>query len=164
MSKQTKEFFERLRNDPQTIGAVEAAAEGLKEAVRAYAPALSLSVIKPKEAKDTAELGSPAAAADPPFEPGDRIEGLGGKKVSDYWELAPLLVEDRAKPVVFRVVRDDGSEKAVDVRVEPQRPDLVAKAIAPDYALGAHTASLGLAFNTGHLFPPEMATAPRLKP
>jgi glucose/arabinose dehydrogenase len=45
----------------------------------------------------------------------------------------------------------------VDVRVEPQRPDLVAKAIAPDYALGAHTASLGLAFNTGDLFPAEMA-------
>jgi glucose/arabinose dehydrogenase len=44
----------------------------------------------------------------------------------------------------------------LDVRVQPQRPDLVAKAIAPDYALGAHTASLGLAFNTGKLFPPEM--------
>jgi glucose/arabinose dehydrogenase len=45
----------------------------------------------------------------------------------------------------------------VDVRVDPQRPDLVAKAIAPDYALGAHTASLGLTFNTGNLFPQEMA-------
>jgi glucose/arabinose dehydrogenase len=45
----------------------------------------------------------------------------------------------------------------IDVRVQPQRPDLVEKAIAPDYALGAHTASLGLAFNTGKLFPPEMA-------
>jgi glucose/arabinose dehydrogenase len=45
----------------------------------------------------------------------------------------------------------------VDTRVEPQRPDLVAKAIAPDYALGAHTASLGLTFNTGKLFPPDMA-------
>jgi hypothetical protein len=45
----------------------------------------------------------------------------------------------------------------VDDRVQPQRPDLVAKAIAPDYALGAHTASLGLTFNTGKLFPPEMA-------
>jgi len=44
----------------------------------------------------------------------------------------------------------------VDARVQPQRPDLVAKAIAPDYALGAHTASLGLAFNTGNLFPPDM--------
>lgn len=45
----------------------------------------------------------------------------------------------------------------VDTRVDPQRPDLVAKAIAPDYALGAHTASLGLTFNTGKLFPQEMA-------
>jgi glucose/arabinose dehydrogenase len=45
----------------------------------------------------------------------------------------------------------------VDVRVDPQRPDLVAKAIVPDYALGAHTASLGLTFNTGNLFPPDMA-------
>jgi glucose/arabinose dehydrogenase len=35
----------------------------------------------------------------------------------------------------------------VDVRVKPQRPDLMAAAIAPDYALGAHTASLGLAFS-----------------
>ena len=44
----------------------------------------------------------------------------------------------------------------VDTRVEPRRPDLVQKAMAPDYALGAHTASLGLVFNTGNLFPPEM--------
>jgi glucose/arabinose dehydrogenase len=35
----------------------------------------------------------------------------------------------------------------VDDRIQPQRPDLVAKAIAPDYALGAHTASLGLCFS-----------------
>jgi glucose/arabinose dehydrogenase len=41
----------------------------------------------------------------------------------------------------------------VDNRVEPQRPDLVAKATVPDYALGPHTASLGLAFYTGKLFP-----------
>jgi len=47
--------------------------------------------------------------------------------------------------------------KHIDDRVSPQRPDLVAKAIPPDYALGAHTASLGLTFNTGNLFPPEMA-------
>ena len=41
----------------------------------------------------------------------------------------------------------------VDARVKPPRPELVATAIAPDYALGAHTASLGLAFNTGTLLP-----------
>ena len=43
----------------------------------------------------------------------------------------------------------------VDVRVQPPRPDLVAKAIKPDYALGPHTASLGLTFNTGTLFGPR---------
>ncbi len=37
----------------------------------------------------------------------------------------------------------------VDARVSPQRPDLVASAIVPDYALGPHTASLGLASSNG---------------
>jgi glucose/arabinose dehydrogenase len=45
----------------------------------------------------------------------------------------------------------------VDVRVKPQRPDLVAKALVPDYALGAHTASLGLAFYDGNLLPKRYA-------
>jgi glucose/arabinose dehydrogenase len=37
----------------------------------------------------------------------------------------------------------------VDERMKPQQPELVAKAIAPDYALGAHTASLGLCWSGG---------------
>ena len=37
----------------------------------------------------------------------------------------------------------------VDSRVEPPRPDMVARAIAPDYALGSHVAPLGLAFADG---------------
>jgi glucose/arabinose dehydrogenase len=37
----------------------------------------------------------------------------------------------------------------LDKRPKPQQPDMVAKAIAPDYALGAHTASLGLTFAQG---------------
>ena len=41
----------------------------------------------------------------------------------------------------------------VDTRVKPPRPDLVAKAIPPDYALGAHTASLGLTFARGASLP-----------
>jgi glucose/arabinose dehydrogenase len=41
----------------------------------------------------------------------------------------------------------------VDTRVDPQNPELVAKAIPPDYAVGAHTASLGLVFDTGGLLP-----------
>ena len=41
----------------------------------------------------------------------------------------------------------------VDDRVQPQRADLVAKAIPPDYALGPHTASLGLAYTQGNSLP-----------
>jgi glucose/arabinose dehydrogenase len=41
----------------------------------------------------------------------------------------------------------------VDARVKPQRPDMVSKAIRPDYALGPHTASLGLVFYQGDLLP-----------
>ena len=41
----------------------------------------------------------------------------------------------------------------VDVRVNPQNPELVAKAIAPDYAVGPHTASLGLSFADGSTLP-----------
>ena len=43
----------------------------------------------------------------------------------------------------------------IDERVQPQRPDLVARAIPPDYALGAHTASLGIHFYQGSLLPAE---------
>ncbi len=45
----------------------------------------------------------------------------------------------------------------VDVRVQPPRPDLVARAIAPDYALGTHTAPLGLVFYRGSLLPKRYA-------
>jgi glucose/arabinose dehydrogenase len=41
----------------------------------------------------------------------------------------------------------------VDIRVHPRRPDMVAKAVVPDYSLGSHVAPLGLAFNTGDSFP-----------
>jgi glucose/arabinose dehydrogenase len=43
--------------------------------------------------------------------------------------------------------------QTVDARVRPQNPALVATALAPDYALGAHTASLGLTFYEGSAFP-----------
>lgn len=43
----------------------------------------------------------------------------------------------------------------VDSRVKPQRPDLVASAIVPDYALGSHTASLGLASSSGTMLPAQ---------
>ena len=43
----------------------------------------------------------------------------------------------------------------IDTRVDPPRPDLVAKAIAPDYALGPHTASLGLTSAQGTTLPSQ---------
>ncbi|MBX3620152.1 MAG: sorbosone dehydrogenase family protein [Rhizobacter sp.] len=45
----------------------------------------------------------------------------------------------------------------LDDRVKPQRPDLVARAIVPDYALGPHTASLGLAWSGGNALPARFA-------
>jgi glucose/arabinose dehydrogenase len=42
----------------------------------------------------------------------------------------------------------------VDERVAPQRPDLVAQAVKPDFALGPHTASLGLTSSQGAQLPP----------
>jgi glucose/arabinose dehydrogenase len=41
----------------------------------------------------------------------------------------------------------------VDPRVQPQRPDLVARAIVPDYALGSHVAPLGLWFSPKNALP-----------
>ncbi|EKS71587.1 MULTISPECIES: sorbosone dehydrogenase family protein [Caballeronia] len=43
----------------------------------------------------------------------------------------------------------------VDPRAQPQRPDLVARAIPPDYAIGSHVAPLGLAFYTGDNLPAQ---------
>jgi len=43
----------------------------------------------------------------------------------------------------------------VDTRVSPPRPELVASALRPDYALGPHTASLGLASSRGTSLPPQ---------
>nr|WP_211314165.1 sorbosone dehydrogenase family protein [Humitalea rosea] len=45
----------------------------------------------------------------------------------------------------------------VDERVAPQQPEMVARAIVPDYALGAHTASLGLAITARSGLPAPFA-------
>jgi len=46
----------------------------------------------------------------------------------------------------------------VDQRVQPPRPELVAQAMAPDYALGAHVAPLGLVFAQGQALAPALAS------
>ena len=72
--------------------------------------------------------------------------------VNERDELGPNLVPD-----YLTSVKDGGFYgwpysyygQHLDPRVQPQRPDLVAKAIVPDYALSSHVAPLGLAFNSG---------------
>ena len=46
----------------------------------------------------------------------------------------------------------------VDARVKPPRPDLVASAVVPDYALGPHVAPLGLVASTGTSLPAAFAS------
>jgi glucose/arabinose dehydrogenase len=46
----------------------------------------------------------------------------------------------------------------LDSRVKPQRPELVAKAVKPDYALGAHVAALGLTFSEGARLGPAFSS------
>jgi glucose/arabinose dehydrogenase len=76
--------------------------------------------------------------------------------VNERDELGPNLVPD-----YMTSVKDGGFYgwpysyygRHLDPRVMPQRPDLVEKAIVPDYALSSHVAPLGLAFYTGDALP-----------
>jgi glucose/arabinose dehydrogenase len=76
--------------------------------------------------------------------------------VNERDELGPNLVPD-----YMTSVRDGAFYgwpysyygQHVDVRVMPRRPDLVARAIAPDYALSSHVAPLGLAFYSNGSLP-----------
>ena len=45
----------------------------------------------------------------------------------------------------------------VDTRVKPENPEMVKKALVPDYALGNHVAALGIAFATGQEMPPQFS-------
>jgi len=45
----------------------------------------------------------------------------------------------------------------VDERMKPPRPDLVAKAVSPDFALGSHVAPLGMAFSSNKAMPEALA-------
>ncbi len=76
--------------------------------------------------------------------------------VNERDELGPDLVPD-----YLTSVKDGGFYgwpysyygQHVDPRVKPERPDLVQRAIVPDYALSSHVAPLGLAFYTGISLP-----------
>jgi glucose/arabinose dehydrogenase len=69
--------------------------------------------------------------------------------VNERDEIGPHLVPDyltSVQPGAFYGWPWSYWGKTVDPRVRPKRPDMVARAIAPDYALGAHVAALGLTF------------------
>jgi len=72
--------------------------------------------------------------------------------VNERDEISPDLVPDymtSVKDVAFYGWPYSYYGQHVDPRVRPQRPDLVEKAIPPDYALSSHVAPLGLVFDTG---------------
>ena len=76
--------------------------------------------------------------------------------INERDELGPNLVPDymtSVRPGAFYGWPYSYYGQHVDPRVRPQRPDLVARAIRPDYALGSHVSPLGLAFYTGASFP-----------
>ncbi|TPM26561.1 sorbosone dehydrogenase family protein [Mesorhizobium sp. B2-3-5] len=76
--------------------------------------------------------------------------------INERDELGPNLVPDyltSVKDGAFYGWPYSYYGQHVDPRVMPQRPDLVAKAIPPDYALSSHVAPLGLAFYTGTSLP-----------
>jgi glucose/arabinose dehydrogenase len=80
--------------------------------------------------------------------------------VNERDEIGPDLVPD-----YLTMVQDGGFYgwpysywgQHVDVRVHPQRPDLVARAIKPDYGLSSHVAALGLVFTQGETLSPAFA-------
>ena len=76
--------------------------------------------------------------------------------VNERDELGPNLVPDyltSVKEGAFYGWPYSYYGQHVDPRVKPQRPDLVASAIPPDYALSSHVAPLGLVFDTGDGLP-----------
>lgn len=75
--------------------------------------------------------------------------------VNERDELGPQLVPDYLTSVregAFYGWPYSYWGKNLDPRVQPQKPDLVETAIAPDYALGSHVAALGLSFTTENGF------------
>lgn len=84
------------------------------------------------------------------------VDGRLWVAVNERDELGPDLVPDYMTSVTpggFYGWPWSYYGQTVDARVQPANPEMVARAIRPDYALGAHTASLGLAFSQGALLP-----------
>lgn len=71
--------------------------------------------------------------------------------VNERDELGPRLVPDyltSVRPGAFYGWPYSYWGQNPDPRVHPQKPEMIARAVAPDYALGSHVAALGLSFAT----------------
>jgi glucose/arabinose dehydrogenase len=81
--------------------------------------------------------------------------------VNERDEIGPDLVPD-----YLSSIRDGGFYgwpysywgQHLDVRIHPQKPDMVAKAIKPDYGLSSHVAALGVTFSQGETLSPQFAS------
>jgi len=134
-----------------SVGSNSNAAENGIDAEKQRAAILEIDVLNGAKRVYASGLRNPVGMA---WEPGS---GTLWTSVNERDELGDDLVPD-----YMTSVRDGGFYGwpysyyggHLDERVKPQRPDLVAKAIIPDYALGAHTASLGLAAADGNALGP----------
>jgi glucose/arabinose dehydrogenase len=110
----------------------------------------------------------PATGAHHIFASGLRNPNGMGWQAGKLWTVANERDEigDDASPDYLTSVRAGGFYgwpwvywgTHVDARAYPPRPDMVAMAIKPDYALAAHTASLGLTFANGAALGPRFSS------
>jgi len=134
-----------------SVGSNSNVAENGIEAEEQRAAILEIDILNGAKRVYASGLRNPVGMA---WEPGS---GVLWTSVNERDELGDDLVPD-----YLTSVQDGGFYgwpysyfgKNVDARVKPQRPDLVAQALVPDYALGAHTASLGLAASDGNSLGP----------
>jgi glucose/arabinose dehydrogenase len=133
-----------------TVGSNSNAAENGMDAEQGRAAIWEVDIASGKSRIFASGLRNPNGLA---FQPQTRAlwaavnerDELGNELVPDYM----TKVEDGA----FYGWPYSYYGQHVDTRVKPPRPDMVTRAIPPDYALGAHTASLGLAFYDADLMP-----------
>jgi glucose/arabinose dehydrogenase len=134
-----------------TVGSNSNAAENGLEAEEGRAAVYEIDLATGKKRLFAAGLRNPNGLA---WEPGS---GALWTVVNERDELGSDLVPDyltSLSPGAFYGWPYSYYGAHVDSRVKPQRPDLVARAKKPDFALGSHVAALGLAFGEGSALPP----------
>jgi glucose/arabinose dehydrogenase len=133
-----------------TVGSNSNVAENGMEAERGRAAIWEVDIASGQSRIYASGLRNPTGLA---FQPQTRLLWTS---VNERDELGNDLVPDymtSVKEGAFYGWPYSYSRQHVDTRVKPPMPDLIARAIPPDYALGAHTASLGLAFYDADLMP-----------